>query len=260
MLLFETPLVGYGFIQAVYLFTQASRSAVKFPELAKGMEPMQGIFVPTFGSLYLTLTLLFPFVAIRLMRNELDTASLKLLLQSRANGVSILSAKIAALFLVWMCSLIPLVATIVLWQMNGGHIVLPHLLVIVSGYALYTLLVIGIAFAASLVTDSPTSAAILTLAATLGMWALDFSSGDSTALSKLSSFSPTEMVRQFESGIFSMTNALRLASLALSLLGISWCYLHPGTNKRRRILSSVSVVALGILAFAASLAFCPKSS
>jgi ABC-2 type transport system permease protein len=255
LLLCETPLVGYGFIQAVYLYTQASRSAVKFPELAKGMEPMQGIFVPTFGSLYLTLTLLFPFVAIRLMRNELDTASLKLLLQSRANGISILSAKIAALFLVWTCSLIPLIAMIALWQMNGGHIVLPHLLVIIAGYALYTLLVIGIAFAASLVTDSPTSAAILTLAATLGMWVLDFSSGDSTALSKLAAYSPTEMVRQFESGIFSMPNVLRLATLAWSLLGIAWCYLHPGTDKRSRILSSAAVVALGLIAFTAA-GFC----
>lgn len=252
LLLCETPLVGYGFNQAVYLYTQASRSAVKFPELAKGMEPMQGIFVPTFGSLYLTLTLLFPFVAIRLMRTEIDTGSVKLLLQSNVSGISIHLAKVAALFCLWICSLVPILATVVLWQLNGGHIVVPHLVVILTGYALYSLLVISIAFAASLVADSPTSAAVLTLAATLGIWVLDFSSTDSSAVGIFASLSPIEMLRQFETGIASVPNILRLAIISLALLGISLCCLHPGTNARRKLLSCITVATVGCLSFAAA--------
>src|SRR5947207_223518 len=112
MLVIETLLVGYGFTQAVYLYTQASQSAIKFAELAKGMEPMQGVFVPTFGSLYLAVTLLFPFIAIRLMRGEQDSHSLKLLLQTSASPTCIVTAKLCALMIAWIAALIPVLAAL----------------------------------------------------------------------------------------------------------------------------------------------------
>jgi ABC-2 type transport system permease protein len=255
MLLVETPLVGYGFIQAAYLYAQASRSAVKFPELAKGMEPMQGIFVPTFGSLYLVLTLLFPFIAIRLIRAERDSGALKLLLQSPANGAVILSAKIAALTCAWLCSLVPIFAAIALWTLLGGHLFSPHLLVLLLGYGLYALMIIGVAFAASLITDSPTSAAIITLAATLGMWVLDFSSGTTDMLRNFAEFSPTELIRQFETGILSIANVLRLSALAFWLLAISLVFLHPGTPVRRKIATCIATLVFTAAVFACASLF-----
>src|SRR4029077_560197 len=51
MLVF-TLLSGYSFIQAVDLYSQASRSAVEYPELARGMVPLEGILVPTLGAFY----------------------------------------------------------------------------------------------------------------------------------------------------------------------------------------------------------------
>jgi ABC-2 type transport system permease protein len=250
MLLVETPLVGYGFIQAAYLYAQASRSAVKFPELARGMEPMQGIFVPTFGSLYLVLTLLFPFVAIRLIRTERDSGSLKLLLQSPASGSVILAAKIAALACAWFCSLIPIIAAAGMWTVLGGHLFLPHLSVLLLGYGLYALVIIGVAFAASLITESPTSAAIITLAATLGMWVLDFSSGTTDLSRNFAAFSPTELIRQFETGILSIANVFGLAIIALGLLAISLICLHPGTRAQRKIVTCISTLAVSAVAFA----------
>ena len=41
-------LTGYSFIQAVDLYSQASRSAVEYRELARGMVPFEGILVPMF--------------------------------------------------------------------------------------------------------------------------------------------------------------------------------------------------------------------
>ncbi len=70
MLIILSLLVGHSFIQAVELFSQASRTALPYPELAGGMNPLEGIFVPTFGAYYLVETLLLPFVIIRLTHNK----------------------------------------------------------------------------------------------------------------------------------------------------------------------------------------------
>jgi hypothetical protein len=64
------PLVGYSFFQAVALYSEASASARDSPTLASGLSPLDGVLVPSFGALYLAVTLLFPFVAIRALGHE----------------------------------------------------------------------------------------------------------------------------------------------------------------------------------------------
>jgi ABC-type transport system involved in multi-copper enzyme maturation permease subunit len=252
MLLIEAPLVGYGFTQAVFLFTQASRSAIRFAELAKGMEPMQGVFVPTFGSLYLVLTLLFPFIAIRLMRGERDSNSLKLLLQMPVSPGCIVLAKLVAVMLAWIASLIPLAAALIVWIANGGHVFLPALFVLLLGYALYSLIIAAVAFGASVTTDSPTSAAILTLAITLGMWVLDFAGSTTGILRSFSFISLTESLRKFETGLLSAPDTLLLIIIAVALLSVSAICIHPGTATRFKILRSalVAVFAGAVAVFA----------
>jgi hypothetical protein len=70
MLIILSFLTGYSFIQAVTLFSQASRTALSYPDMASGMHPLAGIFVPTFGAYYLVETLLLPFVIIRLIGQD----------------------------------------------------------------------------------------------------------------------------------------------------------------------------------------------
>jgi hypothetical protein len=53
MVVLLSLLIGASFIQAVNLFAQASRSALQFPERARGMAPLDGLVVPTLGALYL---------------------------------------------------------------------------------------------------------------------------------------------------------------------------------------------------------------
>jgi len=89
MLIIVSWLVGYSFIQAVDLFSQASRTAVSFPELARGMNVLDGIFVPTFGAYYLSESLLLPFVAIRLIGLDKQSGALKLLLQLPLSPLSL---------------------------------------------------------------------------------------------------------------------------------------------------------------------------
>ena len=92
-----SPLVGYSFIQAVALYTEASRPALSIPELARQLSPFDGILVPTLGGFYLAITLLFPFIAIRLIASEKASGALKLLVQLPYRLIDFVAAKFAAL-------------------------------------------------------------------------------------------------------------------------------------------------------------------
>jgi hypothetical protein len=81
MLLILCPLIGASFFQAVSLYGEASAAAKDSPTLASGLSPLDGVLVPTFGALYLAVTLLFPFVAIRALGREKETDALVALLR-----------------------------------------------------------------------------------------------------------------------------------------------------------------------------------
>src|SRR2546430_7035224 len=81
MLLILCPLVGYSFFQAVALYGEASGAARDSPLLATGLSPLDGLLVPTFGALYVAVTLLFPFVAIRTLGREKESGTLRPLIQ-----------------------------------------------------------------------------------------------------------------------------------------------------------------------------------
>lgn len=74
MLLLVCPLVGYSFFQAVFLYGEASTSSSQSPAAVTSLSPLDGILVPTFGSFYVAVTLLFPFVAIRVLGQERNPA------------------------------------------------------------------------------------------------------------------------------------------------------------------------------------------
>src|ERR1700704_325191 len=84
------PLVGHGFISAVNLYAEASGIAGGPAALSQGLTTLDGILVPTFGAYDLAATLLFPFVAIRLIASEKESGAWKLLLQSPAGIVEML--------------------------------------------------------------------------------------------------------------------------------------------------------------------------
>ncbi|RLB66773.1 MAG: ABC transporter permease, partial [Deltaproteobacteria bacterium] len=174
MLIIVSFLVGYSFIQAVDLFSQASRTAVSFPELARGMNILDGLFVPTFGAYYLSETLLLPFVAIRLIGLDKQSGALKLLLQLPLSPLSLCGIKIIAMGFVWLISLLPAALVLIFWHNLGGHLYLPEIAVLFAGHGLYSLTVVAIAMFAATITDSLPTAAMFCLAVTLGSWILDF--------------------------------------------------------------------------------------
>lgn len=258
MLIIVSLLVGYSFLQAVDLFSQASRTALSFPELAGGMNPLEGIFVPTFGAYYLSQTLLLPFVAIRLIGLDKQSGALKLLLQLPLSPLTLCGLKITAMGLVWLSSLLPAASALIIWHNLGGHIYLPEIAILLAGHGLYSLTVISIAMFAATISDSLPTAAMFCLAATLGSWVLDFAAaGQGGLLGILGSLSLTGMLRQFENGLLSTAYVASFLSLALLFFLLTAIWLHPGRRIFVNLGKSFTCIALSCIV-ASSALLAPK--
>jgi ABC-type transport system involved in multi-copper enzyme maturation permease subunit len=247
MLIILSLLTGYSFVQAVSLFSQASRTAQQYPEMARGMDPFRGVFVPCFGALYLVTTLLFPFAAIKLISSEKHSGSLKLLVQSLLSLRHIITVKAAALAVGWLLALVPALSAVAAWEMLGGHIYLPEVLNLVLGYTLYAFVITGIAFFAASLTNSTATAAILTLAFTLGSWVLDFATGTQSQLHIISAISLTALLRSFERGLFSLSTAGQALIAGSGFLVLSAVWLNSGIKLRCKLFRSLLVVLSCVL-------------
>jgi len=182
MLLILCPLVGYSFFQAVSLYGEASAAARDAPALATGLSPLDGVLVPTFGAFYLAVTLLFPFVAIRALGREKETGALRLLVQLPYPVPTLIAAKMVAVMVAWLISVIPALSALVLWRAFGGHLYVLETENLLLGHLLYGLLVAAIALAAASIAESSATAAIITLAVTIGSWVLDFALAGQTGI------------------------------------------------------------------------------
>ncbi len=249
MLIIVSLLVGYSFFQALDLFSKASQTALSFPEMASGMNPLDGIFVPTFGAYYLSQTLLLPFVAIRLVGLDKQSGALKLLLQLPVSVFMLCGMKIMAMGIVWLFSLIPAISALIVWNSLGGHIYLPEIALLIGGHGLYSLTIITIAMFAATITDSLPTAAMFCLAVTLGSWVLDFAAtGQGGVLGMIGDFSLTVMLQQFEIGLFTLNSLISFLAIALLFFLLTIIWLHPGQQISYRIRASLATLVLVAIA------------
>ena len=159
MLVLLSLLVGASFDQAVALYSEASRAAAQTPLLARGLSPLDGILVPTFGALYLAATFLLPFVVIRMVGAEKESGALKLMLQLPYSPASVMAAKLVASFAAWITmALVPLSA-VAAWLLMGGHIAPAETANLLLGHLVYALAIAGIAMLCAAVTDNTASKA-----------------------------------------------------------------------------------------------------
>jgi|CXWL01.1.fsa_nt_gi hypothetical protein len=219
--------------------------------------PLEGVLVPSFGSLYLGLTLLFPFVAIRQVARERGDGTLILLLQTRVPLAAWLAAKLFALGLAGAMVLAIPVSSLIFWGAAGGHLDAGEVATLVLGYALYAFLIAGFCYLAASLMDSAASAAILTLSVTLGAWALDFAAaGDRGWLHTLGGLSVTAVLRRFESGLISLADITGLLATGIAAIAAAGPWLQL-LSRRNRLIRAIVIVALalgaGLLAGWASL-------
>ena len=252
MLLMLCPFIGYSFFQAVALYGEASAAARDAPALAGGLSPLDGVLVPTFGAFYIAVTLLFPFVAIRALGREKETGSLRLLVQLPYGVPTLIGAKMVAIATAWLISFVPAISALVLWSALGGHVHVLEAGNLLLGHLLYGLLVAAIALAAASIADSSATAAIITLAATIGSWVLDFAlAGQPGVLELIARLSLTQTLRTFEQGLLPVGLVLGIGAATGGFATLAGIWLHPGVPLRSKLVRSTSCIAVVALAFAA---------
>ncbi len=241
-------LVGLSFRQALGLYEGASRSALGAPDLVQGLNPFDGILVPTFGGLYLAATLLLPFVAIRQVGADRDSGALKLLLRSGFPPLQLVFVKLAVLLLAWTACLgVPLSAAL-LWQRMGGHVHGPELAGLLLGHGLYGLAVLAVSLLAGSLGRSPATAALLALGATLGSWVLDFNAElGPDWIRALAPLSLTRALRPLERGLLEGGHLLGWLLGVGLLVGLSAVFLHPGRRSSARAGSLAAALLVAFL-------------
>src|SRR5260370_7069607 len=163
MLLLMCPLLGYSFLQATSLYGEASVAGLQSPVLASSLSPLDGVLVPTLGASYVAVTLLFPFVAIRVLGQEKESGALRLLIQLPYRSSTLIAAKFLAVFAAWMLSSVPALPAIAMCKILAAHFSAPQTPPLLFGHLLYGLLIGPIALFAASVSESAATAAIVTL-------------------------------------------------------------------------------------------------
>jgi ABC-2 type transport system permease protein len=245
MLLILCPLVGYSFFQAVALYGEASSAGKDSPALASSLSPLDGVLVPTFGGLYLVATLLFPFVAIRTLGREKESGALALLVQLPYRVPTLILAKMAAMFGAWLAAVICAASALAAWLALHGHLYVPETLNLVIGHLLYGLLIGAIALFSASISESAATAAIITLAFSIGSWVLDFAlAGQPGVLGWISRLSLTQTLRAFEQGLLSAGLVLGIVAAIGSFAALAAVWLHPGVPVSTKVIRSMICVAI----------------
>src|ERR1700682_290085 len=249
MLLLMCPLIGYSFFQAISLYGEASAAGLQSPVLASSLSPLDGVLVPTLGASYVAVTLLFPFVAIRVLGQEKESGALRLLVQLPYRSSTLIAAKLAAVLAAWVFSSVPALSALAIWRMLGGHLSAPETLNLLFGHLLYGLLVGAIALFAASISESAATAAIITLAFTIGSWVLDFTVGGPPGpLELVAHLSLTQALHTFEQGLLSAGLVVGIGAAVCGFAALATVWLPPGTPIRSKILrSAASIFATALI-------------
>jgi ABC-2 type transport system permease protein len=253
VLLFLTgPIAGYSFVQAVALYGEASRPALVARQMAAGLNPFDGVIIPTYGALYLALTLLFPFVAIRTISEDRDSGALHLLLQTPTRPGALLASKVVVLSLALFLAELPGFLALFHWRLSGGHIYAPETLCLLFGHFLYGLLVIAISLFAATVSESASTAALFALACTLGSWVLDFAASGNSWLVKISGLSLTAALKPFEQGLLQWNVIVGIVIAVAGLFALTLIWWHPGRALLVKFSRSAALLLACLVLYAMS--------
>ena len=247
MLLLVCPLIGYSYFQALSLYADASIAGQQSPVLAASLSPLDGVLVPTFGASYVAITLLFPFVAIRVLGREKETGVLRLLIQLPYRSSTLIAAKLAAILAAWCIVSIPVLCSLVLWTASGGHLALPETANLVAGHLIYGLLIGAIGLFAASISDSAATAAIVTLAFTIGSWVLDFTvAGQPGWMEWLARLSLTLVLRPFEHGLLPIGLIAGAAAVIGAFVVLAGLWMPPGVSTRIKFMRSAGIIIAAV--------------
>jgi ABC-type transport system involved in multi-copper enzyme maturation permease subunit len=220
-------LVGHGFVLACDLYSASSRSAAGNLLMRRELDPLLGVIRPTLGGLYLSLSLLGPAAAARLLSVEKERRTLYALLLQTASPARVLGAKLVAACAALALQLVAPLALFALFATLGGHLALGETLVSLLGYELYLLLVAALSLAAASFAASLAQAVTLALLVVVSSWAIDASEGFAALawLGNALDWSVTRQLAPLEHGTLALSAcgfllALTAGALALAAIGL----------------------------------------
>lgn len=237
-------LVGHGFVLAIDLYSSGSRSVHASTLMAREFDPLLGIVRPTLGGLYLSLSLLGPIAAARVLSIEKERRTLHALLLQTASPSRLLLAKLAAALAGVGLQLVAPVLLLVVWRLLGGHLALAETAVPLFGYGLYAMLIVATALMAAAWTGTLAQAATLAVLLVVASWAIDASEGFAALawLGGALEWSVSTHLAPFERGTFALGAFAWLALLAAGATVVARIALGVGAS---RLASAGLVAAVG---------------
>lgn len=244
------PLVGFAFIGAVRTYGELSGFGGTTDGVGEAFSPLVGIWAPTFSACELAAAFLLPFVAIRLVAGDVQSGALALELQRPLPMTWRVASKTIVLVLGWIVASVPTVIAVALWLWYGGSVHTPELLVVAFGHLVNAALTLALASAAAAATDHPATAAIATLAVTVGTWILNLVAAVQGGVWEWAAgYTPTAMVAEFQHGLLradAVAAALVLTAAGLVVSGV-WSRIGRPTARKLAESGAVAAVALVLL-------------
>ena len=252
MLVLIGPLVGVSFISAVRTYGELSGYGGTSEGGGEAFSPLVGVWAPTFSACELAAAFLLPFVAIRVVAGDRQSGAMKLELQHPMPIAFRIAAKAAVLFAGWIVATAPALIAVALWRSYGGRVYVPELSSVLAGHLLNAGLTIALAAAAAMLTDHPSTAAIVTLSVTVATWILNFVAAvDGGIWERAAGYTPTAMVAEFQHGLVRL-DVLVAAVLLIALgLALATIWMRLGISVRRRTLESLAAGAVAAIAIVA---------
>lgn len=249
LLLLIGPLVGVSFISAVRTYGELSGVNGTAAGVGEAFSPLIGIWAPTFSACELAAAFLLPFVAIRLVGGDRQSGALVLELQQPFPAFARVLAKATVLFGGWLVASTAPLLGVLLWRIYGGSIYAPELLTVLVGHVLNAGLTVALAAAAAAITEHPSTAAIVTLAVTVGGWIVNFAAAVNGGIwERLAHYTPTAMVGEFQHGLVRLEIVLVALALATAGLGTAAIWTRLGVKASRRTVESAALFATTALA------------
>jgi len=245
------PLVGVSFISAVRTYGELSGYGGSADGVGEAFSPLVGVWAPTFSACELAAAFLLPFVAIRVVAGDRQSGAMMLELQHPMPMLLRVVAKSAVLLAGWIVATVPALIAVAMWRSYGGSVYAPELMSVFAGHLLNAGLTIALAAAAAMLTDHPSTAAIVTLSVTVGTWILNFIAAVHGGVwERAAGYTPTAMVAEFQHGLVRLDVLLGTLFLIVLGLALATIWMRLGTSVRRRAVESIAAGALAVAALA----------
>jgi hypothetical protein len=259
LLLVMGPLVGVSFLSAMRTYAEVSGLNGTAAGVGEALSPLIGVWGPAFSACELAAVFLLPFVAIRMVAADRRSGALKLELQQGMSGWWRIGAKTAVALAGWLIAMLPAYGAMLLWTRHGGTIYWPEMAALIGGHVLNGGLTIALAAAAASIAEHPSTAAILTLAATVGTWIVNFFGAIQGGWwERAAGYTPAAMVAEFQHGLVRASTVLVALVAIAAGLALAAVWTNLGATLRRRLFATGAVAAAATGAAFASVSARPS--